>query len=278
MFSKTTTIINRVASATAVISTCRLAIVTATILSFPTSASHAAYSFLSVSGNNVGGNSAFSQFSGTNGIIPVSHSFSAGGAGPSDNINSAIFPSNFSAIPGFAGTGNVQGHLGQTLYGNTSVVTFTLTGYTISSASTVFGMWNTTDEVTQPAYRIELIDASNTAVPPTSFVPFGTGDNTGAGQPNGRHQMVLNPVTGDISAGATINGGVGIHTNALFWTGIPSTTKMIKVYGNLGALAGNNQGDGVGYYFAELAVPEPTSFILIVFGIFSLAAFGKRRR
>ena len=116
---------------------------------------------------------------------------------PWTNINSAIFPSNFSAIPGFVGTGNVQGHVGQTLYGNTSVVTFTMINYTISSTSTVFGMWNTTDEVAQPAYRIELIDASNNAVPPTSFVTFGTGDNAGAGQPNGRHQMVLNPATGD---------------------------------------------------------------------------------
>ena len=169
MLSKSATILNRIASVTTGTSTSRLAIATATVFLASTSVSLAAYSFLTVSGNNVGGNGAFSQFSGTNGTIPVSHSFSAGGAGPQDNINSAIFPSNFSAIPGFAGTGNVQGHVGQTLYGNTSVVTFTM-NYTISSTSTVFGMWNTTDEVAQPAYRIELIDASNNAVPPTSFV------------------------------------------------------------------------------------------------------------
>src|SRR4051794_37750595 len=60
--------------------------------------SHAAYSFLTVSGNNVPGNGAFSQFSGANGTIAVTHQFSAGGNGPQDNINSAIIPSDFSTI------------------------------------------------------------------------------------------------------------------------------------------------------------------------------------
>ena len=238
----------------------------------------AAYSFLPITSSFGTGNLTFAQFTSSNfnGIITVSHSFSAGGVGPDDNNNALIFPSNYSAIPGFAGTGNVQGHLAQTLYGNTSKVTFNMLGYNITP-STVFGMWNTTDEVSQPAYRIELINSIGNPVPPTTFTTFGTGDNLGAAGVLGRHQMVLNPVTGDISAGASINGGAGIHTNALFWNNIPSGTQAINIYGTLGQLTGNTQGDGVGYYFAELAVPEPTSFVLIALGIFSLASFGRRR-
>lgn len=277
MFFKTTASIGCIASLTTAIWSRRFALLTVIILLASTPASMAAYTFLPVTLSSGSGNLTFAQFTGSNGFITVSHSFSAGGAGPDDNNNALLFPSNYSAIPGFSGTGNVQGHLAQTLYGNTSVVTFNMLGYSITP-NTVFGMWNTTDEVAQPAYRLELTIA-NTPGPPTTFSPpFGTGDNLGAGQTLGRHQMVLNPATGDISFGAVINGGAGIHTNALFWDKIPTGTQLIKVYGNLGPLAGNNQGDGVGYYFAELAVPEPTSFVLIALGIFSLAAFGKRRR
>ena len=199
----------------------------------------AAYSFLPITSSFGTGNLTFAQFTSSNfnGIITVSHSFSAGGVGPDDNNNPLIFPSNYSAIPGFAGTGNVQGHLAQTLYGNTSKVTFNMLGYNITP-STVFGMWNTTDEVAQPAYRIELINSIGNPVPPTTFTTFGTGDNLGAAGVLGRHQMVLNAATGDISAGATINGGAGIHTNALFWNNIPAGTKAINVYGTLGQLPG----------------------------------------
>jgi hypothetical protein len=273
MFSKPTNSINLIASTMTGGSSRWLAFATAIVFFGSTTASMAAYSFLSVSGNwPLSGNAATSQFTGALGFINVTHSFSAGGAGPDDNNNAAIFPSNFSAIPVFAGTGNVQGHLAQTLYGNTSVVTFSMLGYSITP-NTVFGMWNTTDEVAQPAYRIELTIA-NTPGPPTTFNPIGTGDN--ALQP-GRHQMLMNPATGDVSFGAVINGGAGIHTNALFWNKIPAGTQLIKVYGNLGQLPGNTQGDGVGYYFAELAVPEPCSIALFAVGLFSLGIFGRRR-
>jgi hypothetical protein len=279
MFFKTTTSIDCIASLKTTKWARRLALATAIVFFGSTTASMAAYSFLPITSSFGNGNLTFAQFtsSNLNGIITVSHSFSAGGNGPDDNNNALIFPSNYSAIPGFAGTGNVQGHLAQTLYGNTSKVTFNMLGYNITP-STVFGMWNTTDEVAQPAYRIELINSVGNPVPPTTFTTFGTGDNLGAAGVLGRHQMVLNPATGDISAGATINGGVGIHTNALFWNNIPTGTMAINVYGNLGPIPGNNQGDGVGYYFAELVIPEPTSFVLIALGVFSLAAFGKRRR
>src|SRR5437868_2951292 len=120
MFSRTTIAINRIASVTTRTSTARLVFATAIVVLTSRSASLAAYSFLTVSGNNIPGNAAFSQFTGANGVITVTHSFSAGGAGPQDNINSAIIPSNFSTIPVFAGTGNVDGHLAQTQYGATS--------------------------------------------------------------------------------------------------------------------------------------------------------------
>jgi hypothetical protein len=275
MFSKPTINVNCVSSLITATWFRRFALATAIIFLVSTTTSMAAYSFLPITASSGFGNSTFAQFTGSNGFITVSHSFSAGGAGPDDNNNPLLFPSNYSAIPGFAGTGNVQGHLAQTLYGNTSKVTFSLINYTLTP-NTVFGMWNTTDEVAQPAYRVELINSVGNPVVPT-FAAFGTGDNLGAGQTLGKHQMVFNTVTGDISAGASINGGAGIHTNALFWNSIPAGTKAINVYGNLGQLPGNTQGDGVGYYFAELAVPEPTSLVLIAFGIFSLAAFRKRR-
>lgn len=239
-------------------------------------ASHAAYQFLTVAPPvGVGGNAAVAQFNGTNGIIGVTHAFSAGGNGPDDNNNNAIFPSAFPTV--FPGTGNVQGHLAQTKYASTSTVTFLMTGYTITP-NTVFGMWNTTNQVAQPPYRIELVNTSNVSGPPLSFATYGTQDNVGAGQPLGSSQMVLNPATGDISAGATINGGAGIHTNALFWTGIPTNTKLINVYGTLAPLAGNNIGDGVGYYFAELVVPEPCSIALCTIGLLSLGTLRVRRR
>jgi hypothetical protein len=275
MFSKPTNSINLIASTMTGGSSRWLAFATAIVFFGSTTASMAAYTFLPITASTGTGNLTFAQFTGTQGFITVSHSFSAGGAGPDDNNNAAIFPSNFSAIPVFNGTGNVQGHLAQTLYGNTSVVTFNMLGYSITP-NTVFGMWNTTDEVAQPAYRIELTIA-NTPGPPTNFNQIATGDNLGAAGVPGRHQMVMNQVTGDVSFGAVINGGAGIHTNALFWNTIPAGTQLIRVYGNLGQLPGNTQGDGVGYYFAELAVPEPCSIALFAVGLFSLGIFGRRR-
>jgi MYXO-CTERM domain-containing protein len=233
-----------------------------------TSISQAAvYSFLNVASTGT----STSQFTSSNGngFINVSHTFSPGGAGASDNVNTAIFPSQFLAL--FPGTGQVQGHLAQTVYNHTSVVTFDLTNYNLSS-STVFGVWNTSDEVPQPAYRIELIDAGNNPVAPTTFNLIGNQDNET--QVAGRSQLLLNTLTGDLSAGAVINAG-GTHTNAAFWDSIPAGTKQIIVYGNLPPL--NNIGDGVGYYFAEV-VPEPSSIVLAGLGLLALGSYGAWRR
>jgi hypothetical protein len=238
----------------------------------------ATYDFLSVSGNGIAGNAATSQFTSSNGngFIDVTHSFPGGAWGPNDNDNSLIIPSAFTTI--FPGTGNVDGHLVQTLYNSTSVTTFDLSNYNLS-ASTVFGMWNTTDEVVSPpggapVYRIELL-VSNIAGPPNTFGNVGTQDNTGAAGVLGRHQMVLTASTGAISAGGPINGGAGVHTNALFWDQIPAGTTEIRVYGDLPPLLGNVAGDGVGYYFAEV-VPEPTTLALLICG--GLGLMAPRRR
>ncbi len=75
------------------------------------SSASASYDFLTITGNNLGGNAAFSQFQSLNGngMIDVTHSYSAGSPAALDNINTAIFPSQFEAL--FPGTGQVQGHL-----------------------------------------------------------------------------------------------------------------------------------------------------------------------
>src|SRR5262245_12127621 len=104
-------------------------------------ATYPGYQFLTITGNNIPGTNAFSQFSGPNGVINVKHSFSIGGAGTADNQNfiSGFHPGDFSNT--FPGATQVQGHLAQTVYAHTSLVQFDLTGYNLTPF-TVFGMWN----------------------------------------------------------------------------------------------------------------------------------------
>lgn len=236
------------------------------------------YSFLTVSGNNTAGNGAFSQFSGANGVITVSHSFSSGGAGLDDNNNALINPSQFTTL--FPGTGSVQGHLAQTVYAHTSVVTFNFSGYTLTP-NTVFGMWNTTDEVTKPAggspvYQVQLLNASNTLVPPSSFSYLGNQDNTGAGGVLSHTSLLMNTGSGEVTFGGLTNGGAGTHTDAAFWRNIPVTTKELRVYADLPPL--NTIGDGVGYYFAELTVPEPCGLLLFALSVLACGNVVRRRR
>ena len=143
------------------------------------------------------GNATLTQFSGANGVIKVTHSFPNGGVGTSDNDNNAIFPSQFTTM--FPGTGLVQGHLAQTVYAHTSTVTFDMTGYNITP-NTVFGMWNTTDEVTAPAggnpvYRVQLLDSGNLVQNPSTFSYMGNQDNQT--QVQGSHSLVMNTINGD---------------------------------------------------------------------------------
>ncbi|MGA2440882.1 MAG: PEP-CTERM sorting domain-containing protein [Tepidisphaeraceae bacterium] len=264
MFSKLTTILNPIASVITGTSGRRLALATTIVFFGSTSVSLAVnYDFLPI----ISTGPASSQFQSLNynGVINVTDAFSSGGAGGFDNINTAIFPSSFPVL--FPGSGQVQGHLAQTVYNHTSTVTFDLTGYTLSS-STVFGIWNITDEVTAPVggpavYNVQLIDANNNQVAPSTFTLFGLGNEDDVGQVAGRSRLLMNTATGDLSAGAVINPN-GTHTDAAFWYNIPTTTKEIIVYGNLPPL--NNIGDGVGYYFAEVEVPEPASLSMLAAG------------
>ena len=226
------------------------------------------YQFLPVTGNGIVGDLGTSQFMSLqgNGVINVSRVFSPGGAGVNDNDNLAIFPSQFETL--FPGTAPVQGHLTQTNVSSTSVVTFDLTGYTLSS-STVFGIWNINDQ-TAPLYRVELIDAGNAVQPPTTFSLIGNQDNET--QVAGRSKLVLDTPTGDLLLGGVINAG-GTHSDAAFWDNIPLGTKQIIVRGNLPAL---NTGDGVGYYFAEIVVPEPASLVCIAIGLLCVIPFVRR--
>jgi hypothetical protein len=209
--------------------------------------------FLNVTGNNLGGNAAFSQFNSSNGngVITVTHSYSAGSPAAFDNINSAIFPSRFEAL--FPGTGQVQGHLSQMNVNSTARVIFDLTAYDLSS-ETVFGIWNISDEgFGQPHYRVELIDSLGNPQAPATFNLIGNQDNET--QVAGRRRLQMNTATGNLTATTLINGS-GVHSDAAFWNNIPLGTQKIIVYGNLPNLL---TGDGVGYYFAEpTAVPEPS--------------------
>jgi hypothetical protein len=271
MFSKFTTIRNSVASIVADISSRTVALTAAILFLGSTSASLAAtYDFLTCTSTGT----ATSQFQSTNGngVINVTDTFPNGGAGGADNINTAIFPSSFPTL--FPGSGLVQSHLAQTVYNHTSIIKFDMTGYALSS-STMFGIWNITDEVTPPpggppVYQVQLIDAGNNQVAPSTFTLWGNEDN--ATQVAGRSQLLMNTATGDLSPGTAINPN-GTHTDAAFWYNIPTTTKQIIVYGNLPPL--NNIGDGVGYYFAEVHVREPSAVAFL--GVGTLGLLSRRR-
>jgi hypothetical protein len=79
-----------------------------------TTASFAAYQFLNETSNLVPGNGAVAQFTGTNGVINVSHNFPSGGVGGADNNDNLVSLSQFTTV--FPGTGTVKGHLLQTVY------------------------------------------------------------------------------------------------------------------------------------------------------------------
>jgi hypothetical protein len=233
------------------------------------------YDFLSVSGNNIPGNSALSTFSSNNslGSINVTHSSPLINAwGTQDNINSAIYPSSFPIL--FPGTGIVQGHLAMSMYGpavgsfNVTQVTFDLTPYNGNLQSLVFGIWNTTDQVNNPAYSVQLLVNNNLQAP--TFNYFGNEDN--ASQVSGAHKITLQ-ANGDLVWTTPLGGST--HTDAIFIDNLPVGTTQIIVTGHLGPL--NNIGDGVGYYFVE-PVAEPSSLLLAAVGFAGLATIRNRIR
>jgi len=251
---------------------------------------------MSVSGTNTPGNgTAVSTFTSGlgNGIITVDHNSttpnSLGNWGAQDNINSAINPSMFAAL--FPGTGNVQGHVAQSMYGdpnpppgspapipNVTTVTFHLTsgnnGYNGYLPDLIFGIWNTTTEVGMPVYNIQLKDSGGFIVSPTTLNFFGRDDNTGSAGVLGLHQLLFTPSSGDLTFNPANLPNGAIHTDAIFLNKIPLGTQEIIVTGTLPAL--NNLGDGVGYYFVE--TPEPSTFVLGGLGILGLAAAARRRQ
>ena len=268
-------------------------LVLALICGWTSAAQATTYTFMSVSGTNVPGNgttvSTFTSGLG-NGIITVDHNSttpnSLGNWGAQDNINSAIIPSKFATL--FPGTGNVQGHLAQSMYGdpspppgfpapvpNVTTVIFHLdSGYNGYVPDLIFGIWNTTTEVGMPVYNIQLKDSGGFIVSPTTLNFFGRDDNTGSAGVLGLHQLLFTPSSGDLTFNpATLNSG-GIHTDAIFLNKIPQGTKEIIVTATLPAL--NNLGDGVGYYFVE--TPEPSTLLLAAFGFVGLGYFNLRKR
>jgi hypothetical protein len=236
------------------------------------------YDFLSdtfVSSGTTVFKSQFNSLNG-NGVINVTDTFaSTAGVGFGENVDSYITPSEFSTV--FPGSGSsIQGHLGMTVYNNTATFYFDTSAYTITP-QTIFGMWNISNEVPYPSggpggggnpvYRMQLFDGTN-IVNPTTLTVYGKQDNTGSAGVNGQQEIDMNPADGFLSPGATINGGVGTHTSATFWNNIPTGTKAIIVYADLPPL--NTIGDGVGYYFAEVHVPEPASLGILAAGALAL--------
>lgn len=253
----------------------------------------APYTFMSVSGTNVPGNgttvSTFTSGLG-NGVITVDHNSttpnSLGNWGAQDNINSAIIPSKFATL--FPGTGNVQGHLAQSMYGdpspppgfpapvpNVTTVIFHLdSGYNGYVPDLIFGIWNTTTEVGMPVYNIQLKDSGGFIVSPTTVNFFGRDENTGSAGVLGLHQLLFTPSSGDLTFNPANLPNGAIHTDAIFLNKIPQGTKEIIVTATLPAL--NNLGDGVGYYFVE--TPEPSTLMLAAFGLVGLGYYTLRQR
>jgi len=256
----------------------------ALLSSWSSAAQAVQYDFLTVSGNwPQTGNAAATTFSSNNlnGVITVSHVFSSPAAvGYADNDNALIFPSDFTSL--FPGTGQVQGHLAMTVYGdpnspggniNTSQVIFDLTAYTGYLPDLIFGIWNTTTEVGSPVYNVQLKDASNVIVSPSTVTVYGNADNTGSAGVLGYHQMLFTPSSGDISFSNAVLNNSGVHTDATFLHRLPLGTKEIIVTANLPPL--NTIGDGVGYYLAEQVIPVPPAVWL--FGS-ALGVMGWMRR
>jgi hypothetical protein len=248
--------------------------VTTVALLVSTNAASAIYDFLPVA--QTGTDTSQYTSNNFNGNIDVTDTFSSGGRGTQSNQNNLIFPSTFTNT--FPGTGQVQGHLAITVYNHTSLVEFDLNNYNLSS-STVFGVWNMTNEVLagpggNPVYRLEVLDINFIPLPLTGINIFANQDNQT--QVQGEQKLMLDLNTGEFYPGVPINGGINgpdTHTDAIFMDSFPTGTKYIRVYGDLPAL--NPIGDGVGYYFAEL-VPEPgTAGVLLLAGVAGLA---RRRR
>jgi hypothetical protein len=219
-------------------------LVTALALAFARQAHGATYDFFSV--GVASGQTTLMTSPNGRGFVKVTTAFSPNGAGPDNNNHPLLNNSKFLGL--FPASGAVQGHLTQTLYGASVTVTYDLLNYQLGQ-DTVFGLWNMTDEVAPP-YRLEIRDANGNLIAPTfGWNSLGNDENTLLTSTTSI--MKLDPVTGNF-INPSKSGGKGGHSNAQFWNQIPPNARTIILYGRLGPLPGNTQGDGVGSYFAEL--------------------------
>jgi hypothetical protein len=193
------------------------------------------YDFLPVTIPGTGGK--FTSPNG-NGFITVQ---TAGG--PFLGLNNTVYSSQFPNL--FAPSGTVQGYLAQADNNAFYTVTFNLSNYALSP-STVFGIWNITEET--DLYKVEVFDCANTLIAPP-FPPYfnfmGWDDDALSGN-IGWYHMTLNPSTGFLSTAPFL--ASGIDCDAAFWNNLPPNACKIVVTGRLGP------ADGVVFYFAE---PKP---------------------
>jgi hypothetical protein len=269
MFSTRSAVFHRFAAGATQSPAMQILFAAAIVFAVTSAASATTYKFANVAVTGVD-TSDFTSQNGK-GTISVTHTHGGAGAATLDNVNTAI-NNKFSIL--FPGTGNVDGHLAQTHYNATITVTFDLSLYTITPR-TAFGIWNTTDEVSpgpgsSAIYNLQLLNANNNVVSPTTFQLIGNQDNEA--DTIAHTKLLMDPSTGDITPGPLVHMGAGIHMDAAFWKKIPVGTQQIIFTGNLPPL--NNQGDGIGFYFAD--VPEPSTAVMATICLF-VAVFGRRR-
>ena len=163
--------------------------------------------------------------------------------GPFMGLNNTAYSSKFPNL--FPASGVVQGYLAQADINAFYTVTFDLSNYALSP-STVFGIWNITEET--DLYKVEVFTCANTPVAPP-FPPYfnfmGWDDDALSGN-IGWYHMTLNPTTGFLST-APFQAS-GLDCDAAFWNNLPPNACKIVVTGRLGP------ADGVVFYFAE---PKP---------------------
>jgi len=190
------------------------------------------YDFLPVTITGAG--AKFSSLNG-NGFITVTNT-----GGPFLGFNNTVWTSQFPNL--FPASATAPGWIAQADNNAALTNTFYLANYNLSN-STVFGIWNTTEETS--TYRIRLLDgAGNQLAPVFNWNFIGYDDDALSGN-IGWHHIVVNPVTGFLTP--TQYTTFGTDCDAAFWDNLPLNTKQIVVTGNLGA----NNADGVVFYFAE---------------------------
>ncbi len=193
------------------------------------------YDFLPVTIPGVGGK--FTSPNG-NGFITAQ---TAGG--PFLGLNNTMYPSQFTNL--FPASGVVQGYLAQGDDSAFYTVTFDLQNYALSP-STVFGIWNITEET--GSYKVEVFSCAPALIAPpfTSYFDFMGYDDNALDGNIGWFHMTLNPASGFLSTSQFK--AAGIDCDAVFWTNLPPNACKIVVTGRLGPQ------DGVVFYFAE---PKP---------------------